>query len=95
MWVSAGEGVVRGGTLVLPSVRTHHAVRYACSQGTETSPRVIVRLVVHEPLTVTVTPNPLVSTYTLLCTSVKVNNVYKVNTDKLFFSQIISFFLLM
>ncbi|XP_045771663.1 Down syndrome cell adhesion molecule-like protein Dscam2 [Maniola jurtina] len=59
VWVSTGEGIVRGGTLVLPSVRTHHAVRYACSQGTETSPRVIVRLVVFEPLTVTVTPNPL------------------------------------
>lgn len=45
---------------MLPSVRSHHAVRYACSQGTETSPRIIVRLVVFEPLTVTVTPNPLV-----------------------------------
>ena len=63
MWVSAGEGIVRGGTLVLPSVRSHHAVRYACSQGTESSPRVIVRLVVFEPLTVTVTPNPLVSIF--------------------------------
>ncbi|CAH2106530.1 unnamed protein product [Euphydryas editha] len=59
VWVSAGEGVVRGRTLVLPSVRTHHAVRYACSQGTDASPRVIVRLVVYEPLTVIVTPNPL------------------------------------
>lgn len=60
MWITATEGVVRGGTLILPNVRAHHAVRYACTAGTETSPRVIVRLVLYEPLTVSVTPNPLV-----------------------------------
>ncbi|XP_041978184.1 Down syndrome cell adhesion molecule-like protein Dscam2 isoform X2 [Aricia agestis] len=59
VWVSTGEGVVRGGTLVLPSVRSHHAIRYACSSGPDVSPRMVIRLVVYEPLSVSVTPNPL------------------------------------
>ncbi|XP_072932101.1 cell adhesion molecule Dscam2-like [Epargyreus clarus] len=59
VWVSAGEGVVRAGTLLLPGARPHHAGRYACSPGSDTSPRTLTRLVVYEPLTVSVTPNPL------------------------------------
>lgn len=59
-WTSAGEGTVRSGTLVLANVRPHHTGRYACSVGAESSPRVLTRLVVYEPLTVAVAPNPLV-----------------------------------
>ncbi|KAI8435829.1 hypothetical protein MSG28_004046 [Choristoneura fumiferana] len=55
----AGDGMVRGGALVLPNARTHHASRYACFPGGDSSPRVMMRLVVFEPLTVTVSPNPL------------------------------------
>ncbi|XP_038212053.1 Down syndrome cell adhesion molecule-like protein Dscam2 [Zerene cesonia] len=58
VWAAAGEGAVRRGALVLAAVRAHHAARYACAAG-DSSPRVIVRLLVHEPLAVTVTPNPL------------------------------------
>ncbi|XP_063825275.1 cell adhesion molecule Dscam2-like [Ostrinia nubilalis] len=59
-WAAATtEGVVRGGSLIFPNAREHHAARYACSSGPESSQRVIVRLVVYEPLTVTVSPNPL------------------------------------
>lgn len=61
-WATATtEGIVRAGALVFPNAREHHAARYACSSGLESSQRVIVRLVVYEPLTVTVFPNPLVS----------------------------------
>ncbi|CAG9094267.1 unnamed protein product [Plutella xylostella] len=56
---STGEGLTRGGALILPNVRPHHASRYACSTGADASPRVIIRLVVYEPLAVVVTPNPL------------------------------------
>ncbi|XP_045529464.1 Down syndrome cell adhesion molecule-like protein Dscam2 isoform X2 [Pieris brassicae] len=60
VWVTAsGDGVIRSGALILPNVRLHHAGRYACSPGTESTPRIIVRLIVNEPLSLTVTPNPL------------------------------------
>ncbi|CAG4980130.1 unnamed protein product [Colias eurytheme] len=58
VWAAAGEGSVRRGALVLAAVRAHHATRYACAAG-DNSPRVIVRLIVYEPLAVTVNPNPL------------------------------------
>lgn len=60
-WTAANEGTVRGGALILPNARTHHASRYACSSGPETSPRLLIRLVVLDPLTVSVSPSPLVS----------------------------------
>ncbi|KAL0892915.1 hypothetical protein ABMA27_014593 [Loxostege sticticalis] len=59
-WATATtEGIVRAEALVFPNAREHHAARYACSSGLESSQRVIVRLVVYELLTVTVFPNPL------------------------------------
>jgi hypothetical protein len=63
-WTTASsEGMVRGGALIFPNAREHHVSRYACSSGSETSQRMIVRLVVYEPLTVAVNPNPLVRNY--------------------------------
>ncbi|CAB3253560.1 unnamed protein product [Arctia plantaginis] len=53
------EGIVRGGSLVISSARTHHASRYACSSNPDSPSRVLVKLVIYEPLTVTVAPNPL------------------------------------
>ncbi|XP_063362199.1 cell adhesion molecule Dscam2-like isoform X1 [Cydia amplana] len=55
----AGEVMVRGGSLVLPNARAHHASRYACFPGTDSAPRILIRLVVYDPLTVTISPNPL------------------------------------
>ncbi|KAJ8730195.1 hypothetical protein PYW07_017233 [Mythimna separata] len=55
----SGEGTVRGGALVISSARGHHASRYACSSNPDSPSRVLVKLVVYEPLAVTVTPNPL------------------------------------
>lgn len=52
---------MRGGSLVITSVRGHHASRYACSSNPESPSRVVVKLVVYEPLSVIVAPNPLVS----------------------------------
>ncbi|KAI5651983.1 immunoglobulin domain-containing protein [Phthorimaea operculella] len=60
-WVPANEGTVRGGALLLVNARVHQASRYACSLGIESSPRVLTRLVVYEPMTVTVSPNPLMT----------------------------------
>ncbi|KAG6445859.1 hypothetical protein O3G_MSEX004154 [Manduca sexta] len=58
-WASAEDGTVRGGALILPAVRMHHAAKYACLSGPESSPRMLIRLVVYEALTVSVSPNPL------------------------------------
>ncbi|KAH9630741.1 hypothetical protein HF086_010682 [Spodoptera exigua] len=55
----SAEGTVRGGSLVISSARAHHAARYACSSNPESPTRVLVKLVVYEPLSVSVTPNPL------------------------------------
>ncbi|CAH2037690.1 unnamed protein product, partial [Iphiclides podalirius] len=62
VWIAhtPGEGIVKGSALVLPNIRPHHALRYACSTGVESSPRILIRLIVTDPLTVSVTPNPLI-----------------------------------
>ncbi|RVE41964.1 hypothetical protein evm_013388 [Chilo suppressalis] len=59
-WISAaGEAMVKDRALVFPNVRDHHAAKYSCSSGSESSQRMTVRLVVYEPLSATISPNPL------------------------------------
>ncbi|KAJ0177118.1 hypothetical protein K1T71_007127 [Dendrolimus kikuchii] len=58
-WAAVTEGTVRGGALIFPNVQQQQAARYSCSSGAESSPRIIIRLVIYEPLTVAVSPNPL------------------------------------
>ncbi|KAL4709858.1 hypothetical protein ACJJTC_003821 [Scirpophaga incertulas] len=59
-WTPAtGEATVRSGALVFPNAKEHYATRYACSSGLESTHRMIVRLVVYEPLTVSISPDPL------------------------------------
>ncbi|XP_052759492.1 cell adhesion molecule Dscam2-like isoform X1 [Galleria mellonella] len=59
-WTPAtGEGTVRSGALIMPNVREQNAARYACSSGLESSPRMLIRLTVYEPLSMTISPNPL------------------------------------
>ncbi|GBO99895.1 Down syndrome cell adhesion molecule homolog [Eumeta japonica] len=59
--ITAADGTIRAGALVLTEVRPQHAGRYACAVSSDLSPRLLMRLVVHEPLSVTVSPNPLLS----------------------------------
>ncbi|KAM3964353.1 cell adhesion molecule Dscam2 [Aphomia sociella] len=56
---ATGEGTVRSGALIMPNAREHHAARYACSSGLESSPRMLIRLTVYEPLSISIAPNPM------------------------------------
>lgn len=55
----SSEGIVRGGSLVISSARIHHGSRYACSTNPDSSSKVLVKLIIYEPLAISVTPNPL------------------------------------
>ncbi|XP_037872857.1 cell adhesion molecule Dscam2 isoform X2 [Bombyx mori] len=58
-WSSSNDGSARGGALIFPAVRPDHAAKYSCSYGSGSSQRLLIRLIVYEPLILTVAPNPL------------------------------------